>query len=142
MELEFFSLRAPGANLRCLVRSPISAGHPQDAGDTADTAETIDLNDYVSRGSGDIFYITVKGDSMIEYGIKDGDLLVADRGRQPKNGDVVIAEINGSFTVKRFARWRQRLYLVPENEDYKTRRIEEHEHFAVWGVVTHVLHRF
>jgi DNA polymerase V len=139
MELDFFTLHSPGTNLRCLIRSPISAGHPQDADDTA---ETIDLNDYVSRGSRDIFYITVKGDSMIEFGINDGDLLVADRSRQPKNGDVVIAEINGSFTVKRFARWRQRLFLVPENDEYKTRRIEDHEHFAVWGVVTHVVHRF
>jgi DNA polymerase V len=122
-----------------LIHSPIAAGLPQDAGDAG---EWIDLNEHVSRGSKNIFYITVSGDSMIEHGINSGDLLVADRSRQPKNGDVVIAEINGSFTVKRFMRWQRKLFLVPENGKYKTRRVEEHDSFAVWGVVTHVVHRF
>jgi DNA polymerase V len=95
----------------------------------------------VRRGSDQIFYITVKGDSMIEYGIKEGDLLVADRLKQPRSGDVVIAEINGSFTVKRFVNWHRQLYLVPENPAFKTREVGENEDFAVWGVVTHIVHR-
>jgi len=119
--------------------SPVPAGQPQDV---ADANEWVDLNDYVKRGSDQVYYITVIGASMIEYGILDGDLLIVDRLKAPRSGDVVMAEINGSFTVKRFVNWQRQLYLVPENGAYKTRRIEEDEDFAVWGVVTHVLHRF
>lgn len=122
-----------------LISSPVPAGQPQSV---EDSGEFIDLNDYVAGSSRDnIFYINVSGDSMTEYGIRNGDLLVADRAKQPRNGDVVIAEVEGSFTVKRFVNWQRNFYLVPENENYKTRRIEDHEDFAVWGVVTHVVHR-
>jgi DNA polymerase V len=139
MELTFFTPETLTEKFSPLIMSPVPAGQPHNMSNEDDW---LDLNDYVRRGSDQIFYITVTGDSMIEYGIKDGDLLVADRLRQPRSGDVVIAEINGSFTVKRFVNWHRQLYLVPENGEYKTRRIEEDEDFAVWGVVTHVLHRF
>ena len=138
MELTVFSAETKSDKFFRLIASPVSAGQPQHVEDTFDS---IDLNEYVSGGSDEIFYIRVQGDSMIEYDILEGDLLVADRRRLPKNGDVVIAEINGSFTVKRFAQWQRNFYLVPENGEYKTRKIEEDENFAVWGVVTHVLHR-
>lgn len=139
MELTFYSPESHAENFSPLILSPIPAGQPHNMSSEDDW---LDLNDYVKRGSDQIFYITVSGDSMVEYGIKDGDLLVADRLKQPQNGDVVIAEINGSFTVKRLVNWGRQLYLVPENGEYKTRRIKEDEQFAVWGVVTHVLHRF
>lgn len=139
MEFKFHTPDSLTDNFSPLVLSPVPAGHPQNA---SDEEEFLDLNDHVKRGSDQIFYIIVKGESMVEFGICDGDLLVADRGRPPKNGDVVIAELDGSFTVKRFMRWQRNLFLVPENGRYKTHRVEEHENFAVWGVVTHVVHRF
>ena len=139
MELSIFSPKTTNDKFFPLVLSPVPAGTPQEV---EDAFEHLNLNDYVSSGADDVFYITVQGDSMIEYGIYDGDLLVAERGRQPQSGDVVIAEINGSFTVKRFVRWQRNLFLAPENGSFKTRRIEEHEDFAVWGVVTHVVHKF
>jgi DNA polymerase V len=140
MEFEFYVPELLTGKFSPLVLSPIPAGHPQSV---EGTLEPLDLNDYVSAGrSEDIFYIDVQGESMLEYGIHEGDLLVASRSRQPKNGDVVVAEINGCFTIKRFVRWEKQLFLVPESEKFKTRRVEEHEHFAVWGVVTHVVHKF
>jgi DNA polymerase V len=139
MELTFFTPETITEKFSPLILSPVPAGQPHNVSNEDDW---LDLNDYVRRGSDQIFYITVTGDSMIEYGIKDGDLLVADRLKQPQSGDAVIAEINGSFTVKRFINWRRQLYLVPENPAFKTREVDENEDFAVWGVVTHVLHRF
>ncbi|HEV7644595.1 MAG TPA: S24 family peptidase [Pyrinomonadaceae bacterium] len=139
MELAFFIPETITEKFSPLILSPVPAGQPHNVSNEDDW---LDLNDYVRRGSDQIFYITVTGDSMIEYGIKEGDLLVADRLKQPRSGDVVIAEINGSFTVKRFMNWRRELYLVPENPAFKTREVNENEDFAVWGVVTHVLHRF
>jgi DNA polymerase V len=139
MELTIYMPESLTEKLAPLILSPVPAGVPHNM---SSEDEWLDLNDYVKRGSDQIFYITVTGASMIEYGIKDGDLLVADRLKQPRSGDVVIAEINGSFTVKRFVNWRRELFLVPENGEFRTRRIEENEEFAVWGVVTHVLHRF
>jgi DNA polymerase V len=138
MDLEFHVPDTITDNFSPLMMSPVPAGYPQNMSNEEDW---LDLNDYVKAGSDGIFYITVTGRSMIDFGINDGDLLVADRSKQPRNGDVVIAEIDGSFTVKRFALWQRQLFLVPENGDFKTRRIEEHEHFAVWGVVTHVVHK-
>src|SRR6201995_2512068 len=98
MELEFHIAETSTGNFSPLVLSPIPAGHPKHMEDSVDR---LDLNEYVSNGRAeDIFYINVQGESMIEYGIHDGDMLVASRARQPRSGDVVIAEINGSFTVK------------------------------------------
>jgi DNA polymerase V len=138
MELTFYNPESFKEKFSPLILSPVPAGKPHNMTSEDDW---LDLNDYVRRGSDQIFYITVTGDSMIELGIKEGDLLVADRQKQPDSGDVVIAEINGSFTVKRFMNLRRQLYLVPENGRYKTRRIEEGEDFAIWGVVTHIVHR-
>ena len=139
MEFTFYSPESLTDKFSPLIMSPVPAGHPHNV---SSEDEWLDLNDYVRRGSDQIFYITVSGESMIDHGINDGDLLVADRLKQPGNGDVVIAEINGSFTIKRFVNWQRQLYLVPENGRFKTRRIAEDEQFAVWGVVTHVVHRF
>lgn len=139
MKLSVYEATHNSVRLSKLIASPIPAGQPEPM---IDTGDFIDLNDYVAGGSrDDVFYINVQGDSMREYAIYDGDLLVADRSKQPRNGDVVIAEVDGNFTVKRFVRWHRNFYLVPENANYKTREINEDEDFAVWGVVTHVLHR-
>ena len=77
----------------------------------------------------------------MEADVFSGDLLIVERTTQAKNGDIVIAEINGEFTVKKLKHEKPNLYLVPANPNYKPRQIKRKDSFAVWGVVTHVLRK-
>ena len=103
-------------------------------------SENVNLDELV-RGGGATYYLRVRGDSMIELGIFNGDLLVVDRERQAETNDVVVAEIADGYTVKLFKRRETRLFLVPANGAYPTHEVKTKDDFAVWGVVTHVLHK-
>ena len=78
---------------------------------------------------------------MIGAGIHDGDLLVVDRSAEAKNGNVIIAIINGELSVKRYLRSNNQFELVPENPKYKPIRINEGDDVRVWGIVTNVIHQ-
>ncbi len=83
----------------------------------------------------------VHGDSMINAGIFDNDILVVDRSITPQNNHIVIAVLNGEFTVKRFFKSRTEMMLIPENKRYQPIKIEQADDFNVWGVVTNIIHR-
>lgn len=87
------------------------------------------------------FYVRVKGDSMINAGIHDGDLLIVDKSVEPENDDVVVCVINGEFTVKRLKKVNGGIYLIPENSHYQAVKISENMDFQVWGVVTYTIHQ-
>ena len=78
----------------------------------------------------------VAGDSMINAGIFDGDLIVVDRGLDPKSGDIVVAVLNGELTVKRFRKSGSQIELVAENPKFRKITIPQEADFEVWGVVT------
>ena len=78
---------------------------------------------------------------MIGAGIHDGDLLVVDRSAEAKNGNVIIAIINGELSVKRYLRSKNQCELVPENPKYKPIQINENDDVRIWGIVTNVIHR-
>ena len=121
-----------------LMMVPASCGLPDS---TEEQTEYIDLDSFV-KGSPATYYLRVRGDSMIELGIFNNDLLVVDRERQAETNDVVVAEIEGGYTVKLFKKREAKLYLVPANGKYPIQQIHPTDEFAVWGVVTHVLHKF
>ena len=79
------------------------------------------------------------GDSMRDCGIDDGDLLVIDKGIEPADGDIVVAFIDGEFTLKRVKvdQAGQCLWLVPANEQYEPIRVTEENNFIIWGVLTY-----
>lgn len=79
--------------------------------------------------------------SRMEAGIDDGDILAVKQTGFAEPGDVVIAEVNGEYTIKRLKHHAHGLYLVPANEDYPIRRVERTDTFKVWAVVEHVIHR-
>ncbi|QQS31883.1 MAG: LexA family transcriptional regulator [Acidobacteriota bacterium] len=118
---------------------PVAAGAPQPA---EHHAEWINIDEYLRHGSDAVAYIKVSGDSMIGDGISDGDILVVHRRPDACTGDVVIAEINGEFTVKRLRTNHRGLYLVPSNDQYPECEIRREDTFAVWGIVKFVIHRF
>lgn len=120
-----------------VVTEGISAGFPSPALDFVDL--TIDLNKHLIKHPSATFYGRVKGNSLKNAGISDGDLLVIDRSLEPANGKIAVCYIDGEFTAKRIKLTKNELWLLPENEDYEPIKIEKENDFLVWGVVTFVI---
>lgn len=114
----------------------LEAGFPSPAADYQH--ETLDFNrDFIVHPES-TFYIRVKGDSMKDAGIFEGDLCVIDRSEEPQHGNVVAAYINGGFTVKYLdtsTRENGYIRLVPANENYKPFIVDSSDDFTVWGKV-------
>tara|TARA_B100000945_G_C20173291_1_gene498802 strand:- start:92 stop:526 length:435 start_codon:yes stop_codon:yes gene_type:complete len=116
----------------------IEAGFPSPADDHLDVA--LDLNEYLIKHPSSTFYIYVKGDSMINNGIYNGDIIIVDRSLTPKTKDIVVAVIDGEFTVKKMYKKNNTIYLNPGNKNYKSIYIDSDMDFQIWGVVTHSIH--
>ncbi|MBP7272667.1 MAG: translesion error-prone DNA polymerase V autoproteolytic subunit [Saprospiraceae bacterium] len=119
------------------VDNGISAGFPSPALDFIDL--TIDLNKHLIKNPSATFYGRVKGVSLINAGISDGDLLVIDRSIEPTNGKIAVCYIDGEFTAKRIKIFKKEVWLIPENENYKPIKVTDDNNFLIWGVVTHVI---
>lgn len=119
----------------------VRAGFPSPAQDYM--SENIDLNRELVRHPATTFYARVVGDSMRDAGIDDGDLLIVDKGIEPQEGDVVVAYVDGEFTLKRIhiTDDRKELWLMPANDHYPPIRVTEENHFQIWGVVTYNIKR-
>lgn len=117
----------------------VAAGFPSPAADH--TRKRIDLNEHLIRNKEATFIFRVKGDSMIGAGIYEGDALLVDRSMDPKHNNIVIAQLNNEFTVKRLYRRGGVVKLIAENNIYPPRLIKEEDDFLVWGVVTFNLHK-
>ena len=117
----------------------VYAGFPSPAEDHLDL--DLDLNEHLIKHPAATFYVYAKGDSMINSGIHDGDLLIVDRSLNPGLKSIVIAVINGEFTVKRIRKINKELYLMPDNDAYKPIQITKDMNFQIWGIVTHTIHK-
>ncbi len=115
----------------------VSAGFPSPANDFLENK--IDLNKELSKNPLATFYIRVKGNSMIDSGINDKDVLVVDRSLEPKNNKIAICFLDGEFTVKRIKLEKGILHLMPENKNYSPIKITEDNHFMIWGIVTYII---
>lgn len=123
---------------RPLFMVPVTAGFPSPAEDYIEGK--LDLNKHLIKHPAATFFVKVAGDSMIDAGIHPGDILIVDRSLEPADKKVVIAVIEGELTVKRIRISGGRIYLMPENKDYKPIEIEKEMNFDIWGVVTTVIH--
>lgn len=119
------------------ISEGVSAGFPSPAADFMETC--IDLNKELSENPLATFYIKVKGNSMIDAGINDKDVLVVDRSLEPQNNKIAICCIDGEFTVKRIQVEKDCLYLMPENPSYEPIKVTEENQLIVWGMVTYVI---
>ncbi len=115
----------------------VPAGFPSPAQDC--DSDSIDLNRELIRRPSSTFCARVRGDSMIDCGIDDGDLIVIDKALTPHNGSIAVCFVDGDFTVKRIAIKSDGIYLMPANSRYQPMKVPEGSNFQVWGIVTHII---
>jgi DNA polymerase V len=120
-----------------LVEQGISAGFPSPADDFKENR--ISLDKELVKNKEATFFAKVSGDSMVEAGLDDGDLLVIDRSLNPENGKIAVCMIDGDFTVKRIKKIKGRVYLYPENKKYKALELKEENELIIWGIVEYVI---
>lgn len=95
----------------------VEAGFPTAAEE--ELSDTISLDDYLIENKESTYLLEVKGESMIDAGIQEGDLVIAERRNNPKDGDIVIAEVDGGWTMKYFRKKGNVVYLEPANKNFK-----------------------
>lgn len=122
-----------------LFLTTVTAGFPSPADDYVD--KKINLHEYLIRNNAATFFLKAHGESMINAGIYDGDLLIVDRSIEAAHNKIVIAAIDGELTVKRLIRRKNQVVLAPENPDYPEFDITLKEHIHIWGVVTYAIHK-
>lgn len=126
IKLPLFSFRLP-------------AGFPSPADDYVD--QKLDLNEYLVKHPSATYYVRVEGDSMVNAGIHQDDILIVDRSLEAKHNDVVVAAYEGELTVKRYHFKGDRIFLISDNPKYPPTEITPETDFYVWGVVSYVIHK-
>ena len=121
-----------------LLNDSVSAGFPSPADDYIE--ENIDLNEHLISNPFSTFFLRVKGNSMINAGIKDKDLIIVDKSLTAKPGNIIIAMIDGEFTIKRLSIKNNQLYLKAENHNYPDFSFRNHFDIQIWGVVIYSIH--
>ncbi|WP_410974235.1 translesion error-prone DNA polymerase V autoproteolytic subunit [Escherichia coli] len=129
------------ADLREIVTFPlfsdlVQCGFPSPAADYVE--QRIDLNQLLIQHPSATYFVKASGDSMIDGGISDGDLLIVDSAITSSHGDIVIAAVDGEFTVKKL-QLRPTVQLIPMNSAYSPITISSEDTLDVFGVVIHVV---
>lgn len=124
-----------------LYSSKVSAGFPSPAEEHVE--KRLDPNDFLIDQEDATFFVTIQGYSMMDVGLLPGDKAVVDRSKTPNIGDIVLAIINGEFTIKTLGKHKSGApRLLPANKDFKPIEITEEMQFEIWGVVTGSFRRF
>jgi len=128
--------RSIAASVRIL--GSVEAGFPSPAEE--ELADTLSLDDLLIENPDATFLLRVSGDSMSEAGILPGDMVIVDRGQTPKSGDIVIAEVDGQWTMKYLRKRGESITLIPANPNYKP--IKAKNELKIAGVVTAVVRKY
>ena len=128
------------AKARAKVSGSVVAGFPSPAEQYLEPP--LDLNELLVKRPAASFFVRVQGDSMIGEGIHDGDLLVVDRSLRPASGDIIIACVDGDFTVKTYRRDKNGIRLEPANPDFPAIRLSPGQELDYFGKVTACIHKF
>jgi DNA polymerase V len=123
-----------------LYTTKVAAGFPAPADDHVD--KRLNPSEYLIENDDSTFFVRVKGDSMIDAGIFEGDVLVIDRLPVPKVGDIVLAMLDGEFTVKTLGKSKQGPRLIPANKQFPVIEVMSGQAFEIWGVVTGSMRKF
>ncbi len=123
-----------------IFTSRVQAGFPSPADDHLEDA--LDLNTHLIHHKEATFFVKAQGDSMLGAGIQQGDILIVDRSLSAKSGKIVIAVVDGEFTVKRLHKYKGNITLKAENPDFEDIKIGGTDELIIWGVVTSVIHQY
>ena len=115
----------------------ISAGFPSPAEDFKQ--ERLSLDNELIKNKEATFFARVSGQSMVDAGLSDNDLLVIDRSLSPAHNKIAVCFLDGEFTVKRLKVEKDEVWLQPENKSYQPIKITEENDFVIWGIVTNVI---
>ena len=140
MDQEFFGAAYKGSKqfTQQNVRTANATGFGAAADDYMERG--IDLNEQLVKNKPATFFFRMKGDAMTGVGIFDNDVLIVDRSLKLLDGKVIVAILNWVLLVRRFHKNFSSAFLIPENQRLKTINLAEFSDFAVWGVVTYVIH--
>jgi len=116
----------------------VTAGFPSAAEE--ELCDIISLDDYLISRPEASFLLRVTGDSMVGEGIRPGDLVIVERGQTPANGDIVVAEVDGEWTMKFFRKEGDKVFLEAANPNYPI--IEAKEELRIGGIVTAVIRKY
>ena len=123
-----------------IFTSRVQAGFPSPADDHLEGA--LDLNTHLIHHKEATFFVKAQGDSMLGAGIQQGDILIVDKSLSAKSGKIVIAVVDGEFTVKRLHKYKGNITLKAENPDFEDIKIGGTDELIIWGVVTSVIHQY
>ncbi len=138
MKIKILAQVQPGQKLP-FFESGLPAGFPSPADDYF--GRQLDLHELLVEHPEATFFVRVEGDSMVGAAMQSGDILIVDRSLTPADGKIVVALLDGEFTVKRLCMKGQKIYLAAENPRYPPLEVTEESDFQVWGIVTYVIHR-
>ena len=138
-DFSFYTLEQLQLDKIKLAESMVPAGFPSPADDFVEME--LNIHDYIVKNKDATFCVKVEGNSMTKADIHSGDVLIVDRSLQPEHNNIVLAVIDGEFTVKRLAVNNGSLYLSPENDNFTPIKITKEMDFLVWGVITHIIHK-
>lgn len=137
-QLEFYSAET-ATELKLPLADGISAGFPSPAEEYMELS--LDFNKDMIPHPASTFYAKVKGNSMKDAGINNGDILVIDKSLEPSNGKKAVCYIDGEFTLKTIQIKKDEIWLIPANPEYKQIRVTKENEFTIWGIVTFVIHK-
>ena len=123
-----------------IFTSRVQAGFPSPADDHLEDA--LDLNTHLIHHKEATFFVKAQGDSMLGAGIQQGDILIVDKSLSAKSGKIVIAVVDGEFTVTRLHKYKGNITLKAENPDFEDIKIGGTDELIIWGVVTSVIHQY
>ncbi|MEJ2697259.1 MAG: transcriptional repressor LexA [Candidatus Sulfobium sp.] len=120
------------------ILGTVEAGFPSPAEE--ELVDTLSLDDLLIQNREATFLLKVSGDSMSGAGILPGDMVLIDKGQTPKSGDIVIAEVDGEWTMKYLRKRGESVALIPANPNYKP--IKPKNELKIAGVVTAVVRKY
>lgn len=137
--LDLFHVQGGSDQTIPFYQNTIQAGFPSPADDYMEAP--IDLNKELVTRPAATFMGRVRGNSMIDANIHDGDLLIIDKSITPKNGDVAVCFIDGEFTIKYIKLEPPVIWLVPANPEFDAIKVTPENEFMIWGIVTYSIQK-
>jgi DNA polymerase V len=137
--VKFINSELVDANFKVQLTGTVNAGFPSPATDYLENE--LNFKELFIRNESATIFVRVAGNSMINAGIFNDDILVVDKSLEPADNSVLICYIDNEFTVKKVKKIKGALYLLPENPEFEPIKIKEGSDFRIWGVVTFSIHK-